>query len=422
MLKPFKEFYNDKLLEQLILEANMEFSKNFLNLLNTIKDNKVAKELLRINSQKVDADFTHNFIDSTEDPETITFTPQRKANQILENPIIKWKVLSDGGRGVLTHNKNEDGKFKNKDIFKRLGYVPEGDPWHPEEGTTGTLRGEVISNTTGRIYVWFFSDTDESKNCVINKERLVAENESYEKVWKTSRNPFKVGRFARTTLNVAGINFTDKDVEDFVNAYKASHNIMNDALSKFELVEGYDIAHWYNYENYENQSSVLGNSCMKEVDDDYFDIYVKNSSKCKMLILYSDKGRTTIKDGKFKSDKIKGRAIIWTLDDGNTFMDRIYTNYDSDVDLFKTYAEKNNWFYKVRNNSDVYPIAVSNGKSTIDRFLATVTLEHVDLDSYPYIDTICYLNIDDKKISNKREDIEAKYIMRSTGGSKDRLD
>jgi hypothetical protein len=50
-------------------------------------------------------------------------------------------------------------------------------------------------------------------------------------------------------------------------------------------------------------------------------------------------------------DKISGRAIIWTLDDGMVFMDRVYTVNDSDVELFKMYAKQKGWAYKYGQNS-----------------------------------------------------------------------
>ena len=66
-----------------------------------------------------------------------------------------------------------------------------------------------------------------------------------------------------------------------------------------------------------------------------------------MVILYSDDGE--IKNGKYISSRIKGRAILWDAKINNEnvkFMDRIYTTKDNDVELFKQYAEKNGYWYK----------------------------------------------------------------------------
>jgi hypothetical protein len=68
----------------------------------------------------------------------------------------------------------------------------------------------------------------------------------------------------------------------------------------FEIVEGDEIAKWYRYENYAENKGTLGNSCMRDKRDSFFEIYTKNPEVCRMLILKED-------------DKILGRALIWKL-------------------------------------------------------------------------------------------------------------
>jgi hypothetical protein len=421
MIKKYKDYNVEKLFETLLLESKIEFSKGFSNILISIKDNRIASELLRLNSQKVDADFVQNFIDVSSEKDSITFTPQRKADEILGQEILKWEATSDAGNRVLTHNKNDSGEYKNRHIFDKLGYTPQGEKsWSPDDGDVGTIKGEVISEKSGKTYCYFISENDPNLICVINKEAIKPLDDSYEKVWKTSRNPFKVGRFARSVLNSAGVKFSDREIEEFTNAYKSGFDIVNDALGKFELVSGDQIAYWYKSDNYESQNSTLGNSCMKEKNNYYFEIYTQNPDVCSLLILYSDNGR--IIDGRYKSDTIKGRALIWKLDDEKTFMDRIYYTDDSIIELFKSYAQKNNWFYKTRQNSDTEDCDITDGKTTLYEPVMIVTLDNIEFDMYPYIDTICYFNIDDKKISNNADSIGADKMGRSTGGWLDELD
>ena len=415
MLKKYKDYSVEKMFESLLLEAKIEYSIPFSKLLTSIKDNRIANELIRLNSQKVDADFVQNFIDLSDSNDTIVFTPQRKADELLGREVMKWEVGDDGANGVLTHNKKENGEYKNNHIFVKLGYTPQGDKaWSPDDGDVGTIKGEVVSETSGKTYCYFVLEEDPEKYCIINKERLKPYNDVYERIWKTSRNPFKVGRFARSVLNSAGVKFTDREIEEFTNTFKSGFDFMNDAFAKFELVSGEDIAFWYNYENYESQSSTLGNSCMKEKSSYYFEIYTANPDVCSLLILYSDNGRLV--DGRYKSDTIKGRALVWKLDDGKTFMDRIYYTTDSLVELFKNYAEQKGWFYKTRQNSDTEDCDISDGKSTISEPEMSVTLENIDFGDAPYVDTLCYINYDSKKISNNSNYIDASHYMRSTGG------
>ena len=55
---------------------------------------------------------------------------------------------------------------------------------------------------------------------------------------------------------------------------------------------------------------------------DYFNIYIENPDVCQLLI-FTD-----------PNDKLLGRALLWKLEDGSNYMDRIYTNRDSYIELF----------------------------------------------------------------------------------------
>jgi hypothetical protein len=48
----------------------------------------------------------------------------------------------------------------------------------------------------------------------------------------------------RQNSDTCGIEFTDKQLEDFVNQYKSSWDILNDAFIKFDIVKGDDISYW----------------------------------------------------------------------------------------------------------------------------------------------------------------------------------
>ena len=61
---------------------------------------------------------------------------------------------------------------------------------------------------------------------------------------------------AITFLRAAGIESNDAEVEKFVNQYKSTIDIVNDAFNKFDIVKSFDILHWYNYENYTYGSEI----------------------------------------------------------------------------------------------------------------------------------------------------------------------
>jgi len=216
-------------------------------------------------------------------------------------------------------------------------------------------------------------------------------------------------------LNAAKITFVDKDIEDFTNTYKATYDFAKDALRQFDIVKGDKIGYWYSQDNYVDGGGSLNNSCMADVDtSDYFDIYTQNS-QVSLVILYGDEG--SISDDKYSSDLIKGRAILWDCKmDGQPvkFMDRVYTTHDSDVELFKQFAEKNGWWYK-KSQSMEPSERLTNG-SDVKRGEIIAKLDSTDFEYYPYCDTMCYIDSSSGVVSNTYWD-DSDKMLRDTGGS-----
>jgi hypothetical protein len=410
--------YNDFLIEGLIynllLESKVIYSSKFLNILNKMKDNKVSKELINLYTKDIDG-INHNYIDISDEKDRATFTQDRKAQEIVGKEPQTWRVNNE--QRYLTHSP------KNDKIFSLLEYEkPEGEPWIPSIGTLGLIKNEIVSPTSGKIYVVFeeYDDSEgndttpkELKKTVLNKQ-AIAPSESVNKVWSHARNPVNVGKLARAILKSAKVTFIDKDIEDFVNQYKATFDFLKDATKRFDIVSGKDIAKWYWHGNYVEGGGTLNNSCMAEVDDeDCFDIYVYNK-QVNLVILYDDNG-TINSEGKYTSNKIKGRAILWdcTMNGKKIkFMDRIYTASDSDVELFKQFAQKNDWWFKVGQNMSPGE-RVTDGKTTTAATLIA-NLDQADWDVYPYMDTMCYINTDKNTASNLDDDYDR--ICRDTEG------
>ena len=149
--------------------------------------------------------------------------------------------------------------------------------------------------------------------------------------------------------------------------------------------------------------------------DEYFDIYCYNP-QVSLVILYSDDGK--IDGEKYTSDKIKGRAILWdaTINGkSGKFMDRVYTRFDSDVDLFKQFAEKNGWWYK-KSQSMEPSESITNGSESASNPEIVVQLKDGNHDYYPYCDTMCYLDSNSDTITNRES---GDRMLRDTGGGFD---
>jgi hypothetical protein len=407
-LLKYENWISESAIAELLLESKLVYSKRFINLLNRMKSNKIASDLLNLYTKDVDR-LTQNYIDTTDNKEEVSFTPDRKVQELTKDRPQTYKVI-ESGRYLTSSSKNDN-------LFAALGYDKDKHGcWAPETGTIGLITAETVSRVSGKVYVVFEEYGVPSPRVgVINKDAVETTEAEDTRLWTTSRNPIRVGRLVRAVLGSAKIPFTDKDIEDFTNQYKATYDFAKDILKQFDIITGDDIAYWYDHNNYVRGGGTLANSCMADVDKEYFKIYTENAN-VSLVILYGDEGK--IEGEKYTAEKIKGRALLWNcLIDGTPakFMDRIYTMQDSDVELFKQFAEKNGFWWKRNQNMDQEE-SICDGKTTKEARIKVV-LEDSDWHAYPYLDTMSYLNENDGCLYNypKGDGKE----LRDTGGGYD---
>ena len=388
--------YTDFLLESLLLESVVYYSDKFKKMLSQI-DSPVATTLMDMESK--DLEIVNNYLDVV-DREQISFIPDRRAGQLIQS--VKDKVTFIGGGGFLSHSE------KNRAIFDLLEYEPEGEKtYHPNDGDKGVVLKTAESPASGNKYSKVQFDGGIS---AINNERLRPVDIN-QMLFSQNRQPIRIGRGIRAMLKPSGVEFTDSQVEDFVNKFKATWDKMNDVFRNFEVVKEDKIAYWYDRRNYQACTSNLGSSCMSGVEPEYFDIYVKNPDKISLVILKNDDG-----------DKILGRALLWELDTPKiTFMDRIYTSNDSYIPLFKDYCYKNGWYHKQAQNSSNHHIESKDDKKTEHLFCTLRNSRVGDYDKYPYLDTLKYFKPNTGEITSdyevRRNDRENVYTLEVTDGS-----
>ena len=128
--------------------------------------------------------------------------------------------------------------------------------------------------------------------------------------------------------------------------------------------------------------------------------------------------------GKYKSSKIKGRSLLWncTIDGKEAiFMDRIYTTFDSDVELFKQFAQNNKWWYKKNQSMDQIE-DITDGSFTKGNSTIIVKLNEATWDSYPYMDTLSYISTNSDIATNMEDYGGVDRSLRDTEGGYDSLD
>ena len=346
MISKYNSFILDLLLEKAINESFLYYSPNVRKALSRIKSNDIATELLGSEGTDVKPDMT--FIDLGKEG-YFSFITMRNAK-----PLILAKY--------------PDSNFSiniDSEPFK-----------HPQ----------LFSND---LYEIDMTESDLAAG-----------------IFTKSRNEIGLGRFVNKLFPG---KYNSKQVEDFVNSFKAS---LEKSGEHFDLVEGEDIAFWYWHENYKEKSGTLGSSCMAEKKN-LFDIYTQNQDVCKMLILKED-------------DKIIGRALIWKLNSigkknfegvSEYFMDRQYTIKESDVQKFRNYAIDKGWSYKSYNDHHSLGNVNINGENK--NLSMSVKVNTKDYKRYPYMDTFRRYDVSDGILHNDdddNEEYEGQYILNNTGG------
>ena len=347
MISKYNSFIVDMLLEKAINESFLYYSPNVRKALSRIKSNDIATELLGSEGTDVKPDMT--FIDLGKEG-YFSFITMRNAKPLLltSYPTMDWA--------------------EKVDIEK----MPD-----PENYSNELHELDDIESARGSG------------------------------VFKKSRNEVGLGRFVNKLFPG---KYNSKEVEEFVNSFKAS---LEKVGEHFDLVEGDDIEFWYNSNNYKAIAGTLGSSCMAQKRN-LFGIYTQNQDVCKMLILKED-------------DKIIGRALIWKLSSIRSlgkpvegveyFMDRQYTIKDSDVQKFRNYAKEQGWCYKSYNNHH------SLGTVTIDgeekNVGMSIKVKDKDYNRYPYMDTFKRYDVNNGILHNDDEqdsELEGQYILEDTGG------
>ena len=217
--------------------------------------------------------------------------------------------------------------------------------------------------------------------------------------WKNQRTDLYIGRFVNRVSEKGSQKLDPTEIERFVNTYKAKFDSFKSGESRFEEVSGEVIKHWYHQNNYEAVKGQLGNSCMCKLScQSFFKIYTENPEVCSLLILKSEEDY----------DKIAGRALVWKLSDGRTYMDRVYTVRDSDAQLFDEYANKRGWL-----NED------SMGHRDFIKMI--VKLKHWKFEEYPYMDTFKCLNVSEGYLSSDEDKWPSPgfWKLEDTGGGYD---
>ena len=260
----------------------------------------------------------------------------------------------------------------------------------------------------------YFDITDiEDKVTFINNKKVLdsgydeEENPDYPYTIP-GRTEVKIGKIVRYLYSLRKLSLSDVDLENFVNIWKSTTE-KNDI--QFKLVSGDEISKYYDEDKYYGGGGTLGGSCMRDEGGKTFKIYTENPDKVKLLV-YVD-----------SDDKVHGRALVWKVKkspcESKYFMDRVYTNRDSDVNRFKEFADSKDWFYKKKMSAYIEDNVtfIYKGKDIAGEVKLKLK---GDFSRYPFIDTMCFLSKDKDSLSNLPD--KKCYHLHSVCGERDRCD
>jgi len=369
MISKYNEFILESQIYNLILEGKMVFSSDFTEILDTLSTSGDAEvedlsSLIR-GYMNIDVAVDSNCIDISDKQGMVSFVPDDKLNE--EDLIYKIKPTAD----LLDYQSNNPHS-----LFAELDIPGEGLINVPPRSLTFN-RWKLIKKQDldeySNLTFYYLQDFDiPSKFIVVYYQRGA---QALMPIGSTSnrKGELKLGRFINKFLSAIGKTYPAATIEKLVNMYQAEVLLMNNALNHFKVVEGEDIRKWYHENMYESSNGgQLANSCMRYPKcQDFLDIYVQNPQVCKLLIF-------TPNDG-----KLSGRALLWTLENGKKYMDRVYTNKDSYDNLFVKWCKENDYTKGIESSS-------------------VVKVNPKDYELYPYMDTFLYYDAEQGRLSNSQ--------------------
>ena len=354
MIHRYNSFTEDLLLENIINESFIYYTKDFkdsLIKLRNLKKSTIAQNLLEVEYTDVKPDMT--FISLGDNEGDIKFTQFKKAFSLIK--------------------KGVEGRRYGEDITKSLLDAIE------QKLSDGSISQSDINN--------LFTDPH------------------YELSTK-SRNLTGIGRLVN---QIFPGKYSSKEVEEFVNNFK---NINKPSENKFLLVKGEDIRKYYLVSNYEEEAGDLGNSCMRyDKCQKYLDIYVKNPEIVSLLVYVTEEDKVLGRSLVWKLNDHKSSDI----EDAEIFMDRIYGKDDSVTQLFRDYSDKQGWARRTYSGYSQVRNVTYKGEdhSYVDM---RIKLDNVDFNYYPYMDTFKRLRISDNLLFNDDNE-EEDWSLTCTDGT-----
>lgn len=387
-LNKFENFLLTKLVENMelrIREVELVLSPRLIKILKEI-DHQIADDLLAKHYESDEPEFKATFVDLASEPGKVSYMMANKVSQFVEPEIVHGDYhREEPGTDELGRKVFKGGYYDYIQMYKN--------PWISDIGHLVSLHDQQFKSKDHPVW----------KN-----EQLRVENTMTRFINLLFPNKYKLN----VSREEAAKQDRPSDLESFQNIFKAVVEANSKIIKK---VNGPDIIHYYNIDNYFKKIGSLGNSCMNDPHRGaYLKMYSKNPNIVEMLILYPEDIR----------DKIIGRALLWKLPNGRYFMDRVYTAESSDEYMFIEYAKSKGYYYKSSQTYGTDYDFIDGKTGNRERINVEIELENTDFDKFPYLDTLQYYNLKTHILTNDRSIVTPDdnwIICVDTGGGFSRI-
>lgn len=223
-------------------------------------------------------------------------------------------------RGLDIFDKNIEDKLKSGEVIK---FNATKDLLFIFKDIKFKKKGDYFDAS----YFDIVEDNFEMISFIPAKKTIKSEKHQGEFDMEKYRQQSRAGRVFKK-LNP---DLTDKEIESLSDEYKAAVESYIKG-SNVQVVTGKDISYWYEERQYKSGNGSLNNSCMRYYDSTTktrVSFYSYFPDKIAMAIILDDKKR------------LLARALIWKLDDGGVYMDRVYSVSGKYSAQIRKYGKRN---------------------------------------------------------------------------------
>lgn len=177
----------------------------------------------------------------------------------------------------------------------------------------------------------------------------------------------------RTAFNASDVKMKDKDIEDIANGIKKYFMESDIVITEHT---GDDLVAQYHESRHSFLDDIgdLYKSCMRyDKCIPWLQLYADNPDKVRMIV------------ARMGNRGIIGRTLVWKLDDGREYADRIYGSAATRQVIYE-YCESK---------------GIKNRDWLISAYPCIVSLNPIQYKTFPYLDTMCWYDGANHKLYNK---------------------